>query len=52
MKYVSPKYSSEVVETNDIMSDSPFTVAHIKDEQGNVAGAQIIVDANKLFNGF
>ena len=52
MKYVSPRYNKEFVETNDIMTDSPFTVAHIVNNKGEVTGAQIIVDANKLFNGF
>ena len=57
MKYTSPIYKNEAVETNDIICESIFTVINrveeVKDGSGNVVGTknitQISVDMGKLF---
>ena len=57
MKYTSPMYSNEVVETKDIMTESPYQIAYVekvigKDEQGNditEKATQITVNIGNLF---
>ena len=57
MKYTSPIYKNEAVETNDIICESIFTVINRqeveKDNEGNVISTknitQISVDMGKLF---
>ncbi len=56
MKYTSPIYNNEMIETSDVICESPFKIANInkvvgKDENGEdiVAPAtQIIVDIGNL----
>lgn len=57
MKYTSPMYVNEKVETKDIMTDSPYQIAYVekvigKDEQGNditEKATQITVNIGNLF---
>jgi len=56
MKYTSPIYNNEMVETSDIICESPFDIVHTekvigKDENGNDIKApttQIVVDIGNL----
>ena len=56
MKYTSPIYNNEMIETNDIICESPFDIVHTekvigKDENGNDIKApttQIVVDIGNL----
>ncbi len=56
MKYTSPIYNNEMIETSDVICESPYKIANInkvvgKDENGEdiVAPAtQIIVDIGNL----
>ena len=57
MKYTSPFYKNESLETNDIVCESPYKIAYYnkvigKDEQGNditAPATQITVDVSNLF---
>ena len=57
MKYTSPFYKNEALETNDIVCESPYKIAYYnkvigKDEQGNditAPATQITVDVSNLF---
>ena len=56
MKYTSPIYNNEAIETKDVICESPFQIAHTnkvigKDENNNDIVApttQIIVDIGNL----
>ncbi len=56
MKYTSPIYNNEMIETSDVICESPFDIVHTekvigKDEDGNEITApatQIVVDINNL----
>ena len=57
MKYTSPIYTNEAIETKDVICESPYSIAHINKEivdpnTGNVTvekATQITVDIGKLF---
>ncbi len=56
MKYTSPIYNNEMIETSDIICESPFDIVYTekvigKDEDGNEITApatQIVVDIGNL----
>lgn len=57
MKYTSPIYVNEAMETTDVICESPYQIAYVdkvigKDEHGNditEKATQIVVDINNLF---
>ena len=51
MKYVSPMYNVEAVETNDIICESPVSIAYVEKEVGGqkVTATQVSVDIKYLF---
>ena len=57
MKYVSPKYNNEMIETSDIICESPFSIAHVPTtivdpDTGNTittTATQVQVDIGRLF---
>ncbi len=57
MKYTSPIYVNEAMETTDVICESPYQIAYVdkvigKDEHGNditEKATQITVDINNLF---
>ena len=57
MKYTSPIYNNEAVETTDVICESPFTIAHVttpiwdkeKGEYVETPTTQVQVDISKLF---
>ncbi|MBQ7225844.1 MAG: hypothetical protein IJX02_04500 [Clostridia bacterium] len=53
MKYIRPNYKNEAVKTNDIICESPYTVAHISKKDPTTGetytATQITVNASKLF---
>ncbi|MBO5313435.1 MAG: hypothetical protein J6B29_05655 [Clostridia bacterium] len=57
MKYVSPKYNNEMIETADIICESPFSIAHVPTtvvdpETGlptTTTATQVQVDIGRLF---
>ncbi|MBO5312929.1 MAG: hypothetical protein J6B29_03085 [Clostridia bacterium] len=57
MKYVSPKYNNEMIETSDIVCESPFSIAHVPTtvvdpDTGNTittTATQVQVDIGRLF---
>ena len=56
MKYTSPIYNNEAIETTDVICESPFTIAHVTTQvpDGNggtkdVTATQVQVDISKLF---
>ena len=57
MKYTSPIYTNEAVETTDVICESPFTIAHVttpvwnkeKGEYVDTPTTQVQVDISKLF---
>ncbi len=55
MRYTKPLYENEAVETNDIVCESPYTVAHRQQNMGTeenpnyVTVTEVTVDAGKLF---
>ena len=57
MKYTSPIYTNEAVETADVICESPFTIAHVttpvwneeKGEYVETPTTQVQVDISKLF---
>ncbi len=56
MKYTSPLYKNEKLETRDVICESPYTIANTsvvigQDENGNAItapGKQVSVDITKL----
>ena len=56
MKYTSPIYNNEIIETKDVICESPFSIVHTEkavgtDEDGNAIMApatQIVVDIGNL----
>ena len=56
MKYTSPLYNNEMLETRDVICESPYTIANTsvvigQDENGNAItapGKQVSVDITKL----
>ena len=56
MKYTSPLYRNEKLETRDVICESPYTIANTsvvigQDENGNAItapGKQVSVDITKL----
>lgn len=56
MKYTSPLYTNEKLETTDVICESIFTISNADvvvdyDDQGNAItapGKQVIVDVSKL----
>ena len=51
MKYTSPMYNVETIETNDIMLESQVKVAYVEKEVGGqkVTATQVSVDIKYLF---
>ena len=56
MKYTSPLYKNEAIETADVICESIFTIAHVKTQVENengemveVEATQVQVDISKLF---
>ena len=57
MKYTSPIYNNEAIETTDVICESPFTIAHVttpvwneeKGEYVETPTTQVQVDISKLF---
>ena len=53
MKYTSPIYENETVKTNDIICESPYSVAHVSKKDPTTGetytATQITVNASKLF---
>ena len=57
MKYVSPDYRNEMIETADIFCESPFSIAHVPTtvvdpETGlptTTTATQVQVDIGRLF---
>ena len=57
MKYTSPIYVNEAMETTDVICESPYSIAHVSKEivdpvTGEVRvekATQITVDINNLF---
>ena len=53
MKYTAPIYKNETVKTNDIICESPYSVAHVSKKDPTTGetytATQITVNASKLF---
>ena len=55
MKYTRPSYAVEAIKTNDIICESPYTVAHKTQNVGTeeapeyITVTEVTVDAGKLF---
>ena len=55
MRYTKPTYENEMIKTNDVICNSPYSVAHVNKNIGteenpqNVIVTEVTVDAGKLF---
>ena len=55
MKYTRPNYEIEAIMTKDVICESPYTVAHRKQNIGTeeapeyITVTEVTVDAGKLF---
>ena len=55
MRYTKPSYEIEAIMTKDIVCESPYTVAHVKQNIGTeeapeyITVTEVTIDAGRLF---